>query len=460
MLDRDQVNVRPSGVRRSCRGVRLAVVGALVTATAAIGAVDAPAGASTNNCGNQPCTWNFLQAKVPPAQPPGRYGAGVTVAVVDTWVDHTHPDLSDRVIGHAYCVDRGGRCRDNARAADACVHGTHVAGTVASARYGAAPQASVLAVQVLSYDPDSGGCSGSAEDVAAGIRHAVARGADVINLSLGGLVPGLFQSGLVTAAVRDAARDGAVLVFAAGNSTVPLSDSYGSDALLVAATGPNGRIASYSSRGGSIDLAAPGGDDGAAGLTACRESTCILSTTPKNSYGLLEGTSMAAPHVSGTAALLLGQHPNRGRSDVMRTLQSTARSLSGVRHGLLDATAALRLRAAPPARTTSNQAPTTTLAAPNRMDQPAAPTRPVGPYAPLRTAAPRPDSLTSTGDTAGWTGDTTRSPGAVAGPEATGPGPAASDAFPLPAVVVIGALLAVVAFGAVRAVVGSSGRRP
>lgn len=299
-----------------------------------------PVAVAADACGAQPCTWNFQQIKAYPAQAPGKYGAGVTVAVVDTWVDHEHPELAGRVVGHAYCVGAGGRCQGNTRNADDCTHGTHVAGTVAAKNYGVAPRAGILAVQVLSYQ--DGDCSGSTEDVAAGIRYAAKQGVDVINLSLGAMVPGLFQSGQVSDAVADAARAGAVVVFAAGNSTVPVSDNYGANAMLVAATGPRGSLASYSSRGGAIDLAAPGGDDGAAGLTSCEKSTCIMSSEPRGRYALREGTSMAAPHVSGTAALLLAQHPRRGRSNVISVLRETARPLNGVRDGLIDADAALR----------------------------------------------------------------------------------------------------------------------
>jgi subtilisin family serine protease len=314
-------------------------------------------GASAGASDGQPRTWNFTQATVPTAQTLGFGGAGATVAVVDTWIDGTHPDLRNRVIGAAHCVGQRGRCLEGAQRRDACAHGTHVAGTVASARYGVAPRAGILAVQVLSHDPDSG-CSGTAGDVAAGIRFAAGKGSDVINLSLGALVPGLFQNHEITAAVHDAARSGVVVIFAAGNSGLPLTDSYGSDALIIAATGPDGSIASYSARGGSVALAAPGGDTGRARLSGCGERACILSTAPDSSYQLMQGTSMAAPHVAGAAALLVAQRPRRGRADVITSLTSTARPLSGGGNGLLDATAALRRRAeagvvAPAARPTA-----------------------------------------------------------------------------------------------------------
>lgn len=386
---------------------RLAAV-AFALLASALGDAQTLAGPAmgAETCGTQPCTWNFNQTRINPAQPAGRWGAGVTVAVVDTWVDFNHPDLRGRVVGLGLCAGGDGTCQANAYRSDECVHGTHVAGTVASTRYGVAPQARILAVQVLTYDPSSGTCSGTVDDVAAGIRFAVSKGARVLNLSLGGLVPGLFQSAEVTDAVHDAARAGAVVIFAAGNSTVPLTDDYGSDAILVAATGPNGRLASYSSRGGSVSLASPGGDDGAAGLSGCATSTCIMSTVPGNEYDLLEGTSMAAPHVAGTAALLFAQIPGRGRADVIRTLQRTARAVSGARDGRLDAAAALKLRAV---EQTTPRTPTSTPRATSTA------TSRRGPMTPLPTAGPMtasvaPMPMTSTaffsdGPTPGHPGD-------------------------------------------------------
>lgn len=307
--------------------------GALLFVAVLLGVPASPAAAQ------QPVTWNFQQADVYGAQAAGRAGAGVTVAVVDTWIDASHPAFGGRVLSGADCI--GGTCRPGVVQPDACTHGTHVAGTVASSNYGVAPQARILPVQVLAYDPSNGDCSGSSGDVANGIRWAAARGAQVINLSLGGAIPGLSQSSDVTAAVHDAAAAGIVVVFAAGNQTVPLTDNYGSDALIVAATGPSGGIASYSQRGSGVALAAPGGDTGLVGLSGCQPSNCILSTFPDNQYGLDEGTSMAAPHVSGLAALLIAQDPARGRASVIAAMESTARPLAGGGHGLIDAAAAL-----------------------------------------------------------------------------------------------------------------------
>jgi subtilisin family serine protease len=305
-----------------------------------------PAAAAT-----QPATWNFTQAQVPPAQPLGDYGRGVLVAVVDTWVDFTQPQFNGRVVDEADC--ESGTCVDKQYAPDQCVHGTHVAGTIASDLYGVAPEADILSVQVLSgpagsTDNPNATCSGNEDSVAAGIKFAVDKGARVINLSLEDQFPLLLQNSNITQAVAYAAQHNVVVVFAAGNSNVPLTDDYGNNAIIVAATGPSGQLASYSNYNsaatGNVNVAAPGGDVGAA--PSCSTSDCILSTFPHDEIGLLEGTSMAAPHVSGLAALLFAQDPSRSAADVVQTIEKTATPLPGAGSGLIDARAALEVEAA------------------------------------------------------------------------------------------------------------------
>jgi subtilisin family serine protease len=295
---------------------------------------------------SQPPTWNFQQADVPGAQPLGNYGKGVLVAVVDTWIDFNDSQFAGRVVDVADCAP--GSCQDHTYAPDSCVHGTHVAGTVASAGYGVAPQADILAVQGLSGPAGppnpSAVCSGSANAVAAGIDFAVAKGAEVINLSLADQVPLLFQAAdsTITNAVANAHSHGVVVVLAAGNNNAPLSDNYGQNALVVAATGPSGSIASYSNSGPFVTIAAPGGD----AANTCTATDCVLSTFPSNGLGLLQGTSQAAPHVAGLAALLLAQDPRRGVSNVFSTIESTASPLAGGGSGLIDAKKALAVEAA------------------------------------------------------------------------------------------------------------------
>ena len=211
-------------------------------------------------------------------------GKDVIVAVVDTGVDATHPELVGRVLPGIDLVDDGkdGRTDPNG-------HGTHVAGIIAAeidgnGTEGLAPDAKILPVRVLGLDG-----SGDDADVAYGILWAVKQGAQVINLSLGGtdLDP------LLEDAVRQAHNAGVVVVAASGNSGVS-GDIYYPAAhatvLAVGATGPDDRVALYSSVGSYVDIVAPG--------------TMILSTWP-GGYRYESGTSMAAPFVSAAAAILI-----------------------------------------------------------------------------------------------------------------------------------------------------------
>jgi subtilisin family serine protease len=289
-------------------------------------------------------TWNFDQVHVPSARPAGRSGAGVTVAVLDSWVDASHRDFEGRVLAGADCV--GGTCKAGPASPDQCDHGTHVAGTVASSSFGVAPKARILPIRVLTYDAKSGNCVGQPDDVAAGIRWAASHGARVMNLSLGPDVPGLSSSTAIPTAVSEAASQGIVVIFSAGNNSAPVANSYGQDAMVVAATSRAGGLASYSQRGAGVDIAAPGGDPKT--KDTCTQSDCITSLYPGNRYAVAAGTSMAAPHVSGVAALLLGQDPARTRDQVITRLESTAKPLAQAGHGVVDAAAALGVPATTP----------------------------------------------------------------------------------------------------------------
>ena len=293
-------------------------------------------------------TWNFDQVHVPSARAAGKSGAGVTVAVLDSWVDASHRDFEGRVAAGADCV--GGTCQPGPASPDQCDHGTHVAGTVASSSFGVAPKARILPVRVLTYDAKTGNCVGQPDDVAAGIRWAAAHGARVMNLSLGPDVPGLSSSTVIPTAVSEAAAQGVVVVFSAGNNSSPVANSYGSDAIVIAATSRAGGLASYSQRGTGVDLAAPGGDPKT--KDTCTQSDCITSLYPGNRYAVAAGTSMAAPHVSGIAALLLGQDPARTRDQVIARMEDTAKPLAQAGHGVVDAAAALGVPATTPRAST------------------------------------------------------------------------------------------------------------
>lgn len=244
-------------------------------------------------------------------------GAGVRIGVVDSGVDVDHEDLAGRVVAHTSCVGSAGdpaRCRDSGQ--DFNGHGTHVAGIAAAVGgngkgiAGVAPGADLVVARVMS---PAG--TGTIEDINAGIRWVVDQGARVVNLSLGDprfVITSLFGSKL-SAGVEYAWEHGAVPVLASGN-TNPLglgllgSSNYGDlNAIVVAATGPDGTVAPYSSPVGNAkwSIAAPGGN-GRGGPEHDVLSTFWVAGQ-ENSYRALAGTSMAAPHVSGAVALLLSQ---------------------------------------------------------------------------------------------------------------------------------------------------------
>ena len=237
-------------------------------------------------------------------------GSGAVVAVVDTGVDTGHQDLAAQLLpGHDFVQDDGTPQDGNG-------HGSHVSGiALASAGNGigissVAPGAKLLPVRVLG---DDGG--GMSEDVAAGIDWARTHGADVINLSLGSEVPIIGAAGGddIDAAIRRAIAAGVIVVAAAGNNGVPVCEQPGAGQglLCVGAVDKRKQRSFFSSFGMGLDVVAPGGS----GLPGAGED--VLSTVPPNGYGEMAGTSQAAPHVAGVAALLVGLGV-RGQAAVTR----------------------------------------------------------------------------------------------------------------------------------------------
>jgi subtilisin family serine protease len=401
----------------------------------------APGAAAATAARSQEQTWHGRQVNLYAAQATGRYGSGVLVAVIDGWVDGSHPDFTGRVLTGADCST--GTCKPG-QTSDSCTHGTHVAGTVASTSYGVATKARVLPVRVLTVD-SNGDCTGTPAAVAAGIRYAVAQGAKVLNLSLGPDVPGLGSNSAIPTAVQEAADAGDVVVFSAGNADLPVAQAYGNNALVVAATGPDGQLASYSQHGQGVSVAAPGGQPNSSDV--CDQSDCVLSLYPKGQYAVAAGTSMAAPHVSGLAALLFGQDPSRSREDVMNRITGTARPLSGAGAGLIDMKAALGVKTSTPTPTaTRSTAPTPTRTRvpsvqPRATRAPSAvPERPVG------TTAP---AVPSTGPTTPAPTATTQTPAPVAEVPLPSGGGREDDEIPLPLTLVAAALVAAAGAGVI-----------
>lgn len=293
--------------------------------------------------GGQIDNWGDAAINAPAAWQAGDRGQGVVVAVVDSGVDITHPQLKNQIDynpgemgldsrgldkrtnqidddGNGYVDDWAGYnfITNNGNMYDDVGHGTHVSGIIAAQHndttlqtgyvQGVAPQAKILPVKFI----DSNG--GSLSDALKSIDYAVARGAKIINASWGG--PGCSQS--LRQKIQDLSNENVLFVAAAGNSgenldlypeypaafSAPLQLTVGA----IANTLLQDSYSNYSSH--LVDLFAPG--------------TAIVSTVPSNlfpgGYASFTGTSMAAPFVSGAAADLLSAHPGISISTVRQII--------------------------------------------------------------------------------------------------------------------------------------------
>ncbi|TDV55434.1 S8 family serine peptidase [Actinophytocola oryzae] len=263
------------------------------------------------------------QIGAPAAWAAGYTGAGVKVAVIDTGVDQTHPDLANQQLAEANFSGTP----DNA---DHYGHGTHVASIVAGTgaksggRYrGVADGAGILDAKVLD---DNG--SGQDSWIIAGMEWAVEQGADIANLSLGGTDTPEIDP-LEEAVNELSASSGTLFVVAAGNSfgdgTIG-SPGSADAALTVGAVDREDELADFSSRGprvgdGAIkpDVTAPGVD-----IVAALHSDGTVGEPVEPGYTALSGTSMATPHVAGAAALLAQQHPDYTGQQLKELLSASA----------------------------------------------------------------------------------------------------------------------------------------
>ena len=319
--------------------------------------------------------WGHTAVQAVAAWNAGARGSGARVAVLDGGFSLTHPDIATQ-FDPACTADMTGEGIAYAPNADdpsgIFSHGMHTAGTVAAAQnnvgtIGVAPDAKLCLVKVLS---NAG--SGSFADVVAGMIFAADKGVDVISMSLGGLLVKSGEAGLYTASeaaelrhlvdrgVNYATKNGALVIASAGNDAIDFdkarnlihlpSDSPG--ALSISATAPIGwginpnrsldNLASYSNFGQSaISFAAPGGDFRpdlvtgtctVGGLTrACPVFDLVISTGcvvgTSAFYYFSAGTSMATPHVSGVAALIVSKFGSMPPSQLRSLLQKGADDL-------------------------------------------------------------------------------------------------------------------------------------
>jgi len=236
-------------------------------------------------------------------------GSGVDTYIVDTGIYASHTEFTGRLAaGFSSIADSNGTNDCNG-------HGTHVAGTTAGTTYGIAKSATLIPVRVL----DCSG-SGSNSGVIAGldwiVAHHISGKAAVVNMSLGG-----GASTALDTAVQNVINDGIVMVVAAGNSNVDAcntSPARATNALTVGATGQysagetTDSRSSYSNYGPCLDIFAPGSR-----IT----SSWIGGSAAINT---ISGTSMAAPHVAGVAAVLFGRYPSSTASQIASMLRTSA----------------------------------------------------------------------------------------------------------------------------------------
>jgi len=256
----------------------------------------------------------------------------VRIAILDSGVDAGHPDLAGKVVAAA-------NFSDGTTTQDLSGHGTHVAG-IAAASFdnglgiaGMAPNARLMDVKVLATD-QTGATTGDCADVAAGIVWATDHGANVLNLSLGSAA----ACAEMAMAVDYASAHGALVVAAAGNdaTTTRFYPAALPGVVSVAATTNRDEMADFSNHGADwVDVAAPG-DAIASTLPT------FANATGATGYGYLSGTSMAAPVVSGIAALVWGQMPAATAArDVEARIIATAQRIPGTgtlwRYGRVDA---------------------------------------------------------------------------------------------------------------------------
>jgi len=260
---------------------------------------------------------------------PNTTGAGITVAVLDTGIDTTHPTLRNRIIpGYDFVDMDADASEEGAYDVNAAYgHGTHVAGLVALV----APDARIMPVRVL--DPNG---RGNIWVIAEALRYAVdpdgdeetPDGVEVINLSLStprhtDLLADVIEDVICQVESDDdclsIAPEGTVVIAAAGNSGSIKKEYPAAEdepgLLAVAATNSSDRLATFSTRGAWVDVAAPGAG--------------IISTMPEGRYASWNGTSMSAGLVSGLAAIVRSAHPDWKWDNVTNQIMATSTAIPG-----------------------------------------------------------------------------------------------------------------------------------
>lgn len=289
--------------------------------------------------------WHLPKIQMPDAWDVSK-ADGITIAVLDTGVDATHPDLADKVIPGWNAVDGG------SDSSDVNGHGTKVAGTAAAMSNngigvaGIAWNASILPVRITN---DSTGYA-YWSDIARGLSWAADNNADVANISYEA-----YKSSSITSAAQYMRGKGGLVVVAAGNSGIDPGYADNPYMVVASATDSNDAKASWSNYGALVDVAAPGAS--------------ILTTVKGGSYGAVSGTSFASPATAGVVALIMAANSKLTPDDVEQILESAADKVAGVDfhpyygYGRVNAAAAVQLALNTTAGDT--QAPSVAIFSPN-----------------------------------------------------------------------------------------------
>jgi type VII secretion-associated serine protease mycosin len=270
--------------------------------------------------------WTAAMIRAPQAWELGAAGEGVVVAVVDTGVDFSHPELAERVIAGYNAIKSSTALKDME---DDHGHGTMIAGIIAAARDDTAPAGVAYHASIMPIKAVNSSGTGDDRHIAGGIIWAADHGARIINLSIAAAA----QSPELTAALRYAAEKGCLIVAAAGNLPSAADNALGTmeqdregvgfpaaDPHVVAVTAltREARVADFSLTGAEVLLSAPGD-------TVLTTYPTYLGTGTGLAY--TKGTSVAAALVSGAAALVWSKYPDATADEVLRVLEMSARDI-------------------------------------------------------------------------------------------------------------------------------------
>ena len=293
--------------------------------------------------------WHIAKIGAPAAWDSAQ-GAGVTIAILDTGVDGTHPDLAPRMVAG---WDMYGNTADSS---DLCGHGTAVAGSAAAAGNnatgvaGVSGQSKIMPLRIAYKNTTDGLCYAYASTIASGVTYAADHGAKVVNVS--------FSNAASSTAVQSAGNylksKGGLLFVSANNNNRDEGFTPSTALIAVSSTDSADNRSSFSSYGAFVSLAAPGSN--------------IYTTNKGGSYGGWNGTSFSSPVAAGAAALVMSANPSLTADQVQNILFSTAVDLGTAGrdiyfgYGRVNAAAAVAAAKSMPAADT--MAPTVSIAAP------------------------------------------------------------------------------------------------